>query len=175
MTATEWRSGMRTERCRRTCPQNRRSRWSIRPTVSTRARGFEYPQRDGQRPFVGASAWAARVKACATPALARRWSRALAASGQVLHKPRGRKPRRTPRWSSSAAAMAIGLRWRRNRGACDASSRPLRRARVACGAPSRGSSGLQRGIQRLRSCFARSNPQDAVFGVELIGCDRDGS
>ena len=27
------------------------------------------------------------VKACVTPALARRWSRTLAASGQVLHKP----------------------------------------------------------------------------------------
>ena len=50
----------------------------------------------------------ASVKACVTPALARRWSRTSAASGRVLHKPRGRKPRRTPRWSSSAAVMAIG-------------------------------------------------------------------
>lgn len=64
------------------------------------------------------------VKACATPALTRRQSRAIDASGQVLHKPRGRKPRRPPRWSSSAAAMAIGSRWRRGAAACDAWSRP---------------------------------------------------
>jgi hypothetical protein len=114
---------------------------------------------------------AAGVKACVTPALARRRSHALAASGQMLHKPRGRKPRRTPRWSLSAAAMAIGLRWRRNRGACDAPSRPRRRARKACGAALRGGIGQRRGIQRPRSSSARSNPPVAEFGVELIGGD----
>ena len=45
--------------------------------------------------------WPAPVKACVTPALTRRCSRAFAVSGQVLHKPRGRKPRPTPRWPSS--------------------------------------------------------------------------
>ena len=51
-------------------------------------------------------------------------------AGQVLHKPRGRKPRRTPRWSLGAAAMAIELRRRFDHAARDASSEPRRRLQV---------------------------------------------
>jgi len=77
-----------------------------------------------------------------TPALTRRRSSYPSASGQVLHKPRGRKPRRTPRWPLSAAAMAIGWRWSCDPAARGASSRPQRRRRLACDAP------LRRGGER---------------------------
>lgn len=133
-----------------------------------RSRGQPAVQRKGQTRRA-----AAPVKACVTPALARRSSHALAASGQVLHKPRGRKPRRTPRWWSGAAAMAIGLRWRGDPIARGASPRPRGLAQVACGAPLCCGSGQQRGILGRRSSSVRSSPAGAVFGVELIG--RDGA
>ena len=77
-------------------------------------------------PFVVGCSEAEAVKACVTPALPRRRSRYPSASGQVLRKPRGRKPRRTPRWSLSAASMAIEWRWGCDPAACGASSRPRR-------------------------------------------------
>ena len=83
----------------------------VRPTLGGDQRRNIVSDCFGERPHSSARCpIAAVVKACATPALARRRSRALTAGGQVLHKPRGRKPRRPPRWSLGAAAMAIELR-----------------------------------------------------------------
>jgi len=65
------------------------------------------------------SSGAALVKACVTPAQPHRRSSTRIAVGQVLHKPRGRKPRRPPRQMSSAVTMAIALRAGRELAACD--------------------------------------------------------
>ncbi len=117
----------------------------------------------------------APVKACVTPALPRRRSRYPSASGQVLRKPRGRKPRRTPRWSLSAASMAIEWRWGCDPAACGASSRPRRRTRFACDAPLRRGSERQRNVRVRSPRNARSDTPDATVGVELVGGDRTSS
>jgi hypothetical protein len=141
---------------------------AVPPNLKGRCAGSRLAAALGRLLSSAAAGWAtASVKACATPALTRKRSRTLAASGQVLHKPRGRKPRRTPRWPLNAAAMAIGLRRRRDPAARDASSRPRAQVQRACGAPLRCRRGQQRGIRGRRSCSARSNPPDAAFGVEL--------
>jgi hypothetical protein len=121
------------------------------------------------------SAETACVKACVTPALPRRRSRYPSASGQVLRKPRGRKPRRTPRWSLSAAAMAIDWRWGCDPAARGASSRPRQRTRFACDAPLRRGGERQRSVQARSPRNARSDPLNAMVGVELVDGDRASS
>jgi hypothetical protein len=67
--------------------------------------------------------------------------------------------------------MAIGLRWRCDPTARDASPRPSRLARMTYGAPLCRGNGQQRSFLGRRSSGARSTPRDAVFDVELIDSD----
>ena len=167
---TRWRSGHH----RRVCGC---LRTQLAATAATHS-----PRRPKPPPTSsGAGGWAndcsavrrtvTTVKACVTPALTRRRSRYPSASGQVLHKPRGRKPRRTPRWPLSAAAMAIEWRWCCDPAARGASSRPYQRTRIASDAPLHRGRERQRIVQVPSSRNARSDPPDAMVGVELV--DRD--
>lgn len=89
-----------------------------------------------------------------------------------VHKPRGRKPRRTPRWWSGAAAMAIGLPCRRDPTASGVSSGRCRRTWIVCGEPFRLGGEQQRGIQVRSSSGACSDLPDALVGAELVDGDR---